>query len=165
MKYIAIVFFLIMAPPLVAGEALGVKYDDILVLRLKQPEIMKKKSSRLIPSEDFSRYVLSAHPLKKRFHERVDKLFSKDANFDNGSSDSRVQLFALAFYEGDKCVLTVSPNLTGGDIYASDKKGYDPRTFSERQKDEFLQIVYLSMMFGDAPIELKTAKDNKSPSS
>lgn len=162
MKHIAITLFLMMVSPLVAEEALGVKYDDIVVLRLKQPETMKKKSPKLFPNEDFSRYVFSAHPLKKSFYERVDKLFAKDANFDNGSSDSRVQLFALAFYKGDRCVLTISPNLTGGDIYASDKKGYDPRTLSKRQKDEFLQIVYLSMMFGDDPVEFKPAKDNKS---
>jgi len=110
----------------------------------------------------FHDMFLSAHPLKKRFYERVDKLFSMDANFDHGSADSRVQLLALAFYKGDKCVLTVSPNLTGGDIYASNKKGYDPRTLSERQKNEFLQVVYLSMMFGDGPVEIKPPKDNKS---
>ncbi len=152
-----------MALPLVAGEALGVKYDEIVVLRLKQPEMMKKKSPRLIPNEDFSRYVLSAHRLEKRFHERADKLFSKDANFDNGSADSRVQLFALAFYKDDQCVLTISPNLTGGDIYASGDKGDDPRTLSEQQKDKFLQIVYLSMISGDAAVELGVNKDKRVP--
>jgi len=156
---------LILGLPLVksvmAGEALGIKYDKILVLRLKQPEIMKKKSPKLLPNEDFMDYAVSAHQLKDRFHERVDKLFSKKSNFDNGSSDSKVQLFSLAFYKGDICVLTISPNLTGGDIYATDKKGFTLRTLSKEQKDQFLQVVYLSMMFGDEPVDLNKLKFNK----
>lgn len=162
MKYaLSLIFGFILVAPLTAGEALGIKYDKVVVVRLKQPEIMKKKSPKLLPSEDFTKYVVSAHQLKDRFHERVDKLFSKKSNFDNGSSDSRVQLFSLAFYKGGRCVLTISPNLTGGDIYATDKKGFTLRTLSEEQKDQFLQIVYLSMMFGDDPIEPDKPKANK----
>lgn len=162
MRYALFLYLSIaLGSPLLAGEALGIKYDKVLIFRLKQPEVMKKKSPKLLPTENFSKFVISAHQLKERFHGRVDKLFSIESNFDNGSADSKLQLFSLAFYKEDKCVLIVSPNLTGGDIYASNKKGLTMRSLSKKQRDQFLEIVYLSMMFGDDPVDLNKMKDNK----
>jgi hypothetical protein len=125
-----------------AGESLGIAYDDVYLVRLKHPEASKKKAVIFRADGKPSSIVESAYKMHRGSHKKVDALFDAKANFDHGKADSRLQLYSLIFYKDGKSVLTVSPNLTGGDLYASDVNGYDPRSFSTKQKGEFMNIVF-----------------------
>ena len=125
-----------------AGEALGIKYDDVYLVRLKHPEASKKKAVIFGGDGKPSSMVESAYQVSPRDHEKIDALFDAKANFDHGKGDSRLQLYSLVFYKDGKSALTISPNLTGGDLYASDVDGFDPRSISMKQREQFMNIVF-----------------------
>lgn len=128
------------------GEALGTKYDEVWVARLKHPEGSSGK--HFVPENptDFARSVESAAKVRDIYHKRIDTLFRKDGDFDNGSADIRLQLYSLVFYRRGKIVLIISPNILGGDLYASDKVDkFDPRSLSAEQMNEFLSLAHLTM--------------------
>ena len=105
-----------------ASEALGISYDEVYIARLKHPRQALKKDNRILLNSNLSKEVISSFKIKKRFHQKIDLLFNKKSNFNNGLGDSRIQLYALIFYKDEKPVLSIAPNLTGGDLYATDQK-------------------------------------------
>ncbi|MBK1831189.1 hypothetical protein JIN77_10655 [Verrucomicrobiaceae bacterium R5-34] len=124
-----------------AGEALGIKYDDVYLVRLKHPQASKKKAVIFNDDGKPSSMVEGAYKMQRSAHKKVETLFDAQADFNHGKADSRLQLYSLVFYRDGKSVLIISPNLTGGDLYASDVNGYDPRSFSTKQRGEFMNIV------------------------
>jgi hypothetical protein len=128
-----------------AGEALGVGYDEVYVVRLKHPETSRMKAVIFQADGKPSAMVESAFQVPSGTHKQIDALFERKADFDHGKADSRLQLYSLVFYKGGKAVLTITPNLTGGDLYASDVEGYDPRSLSSKQRGEFMDIIFRSL--------------------
>ncbi|NWK57806.1 hypothetical protein HW115_19460 [Verrucomicrobiaceae bacterium N1E253] len=131
--------------PSIAGEALGVKYDELYLVRLKN-------SSKVVSHHDFftaegkpSPIVLESLKVNSRWHKKVDTLFHSDQDFDNGNNDCLLQLFSFVFYNEGKIVMSITPNLLGSDLYVSDRKIDDFRSFSEKQMKEFLEVVFLSI--------------------
>jgi hypothetical protein len=139
------------------GESLGVTYDEVYVVRLKHPAAPDEKSRFSLRGKSDHR-VDSVFKVRPQFHKRIDTLFHPEADFDNGLSDSKLQLYALVFYREGSAVLSVSPNLVGGDLYASDKKGFDPRTLSLDQRNEFLELVFITLAISDQVAELPQSK-------
>ena len=155
------ILFIVFSSFSLAGEALGVKYDELYIARLKHPQKSLKKDNRLLLSDDFAKQVLSSYKVKDRLHTRFDKLFSISNSYDNGLGDSRLQLYALLFYKDGKPVLSIAPNLTGGDLYATDKKGYSSRSLSSKQRSQFLDLVFICLSMGDKSTTLPNQKANK----
>ena len=125
-----------------AGEALGITYDEVYLVQLKHPDATRKMAVIFDAAGKPTSMVAGAYKIRGDEHRHIDALFSPKADFDNGKADSRLMLYSLVFYKGGKAVLTISPNLTGGDLYASDKVGYDPRSLSPKQREAFTNIVY-----------------------
>lgn len=128
-----------------AGEALGIGYEEVYLVRLKHPEASKKKAEIFREDGKPTPMVEGAFKVPSGVHEQIDGLFQRKADFNHGKADSRLQLYSLVFYKGGKSVLTITPNLAGGDLYASDVKGYDPRSLSSTQRGEFMDIVFRSL--------------------
>ena len=126
-------------------EALGIPYEEVLVVRLKYPVQFKGKVTfaELERSKD---RIDSTVRIRARYHARINRLFAVDADFGNGLTDIRLQLYCLVFLMEGKPVLVVSPNILGGDLNATDRlDDYDPRSLSENQRKEFLALCHLSL--------------------
>jgi len=126
-----------------AGEALGVKYDQLYLVRLKASHKKVDHQDLLIVGDKQPKIALETFKVTEQWSKRIDEIFSKDANYDNGTADSRMQLYSLVFYKEGKVVLSISPNLLGSDLYASNRKGY--YSISSKQKDDFLQTLFFIM--------------------
>lgn len=129
-----------------AGKALGVDYDTVYLVQLHHPDASRgNKLALFTPEGRPSRFVHAAYAIHPRVHARIDKLFDENADFDNGLADSRLQLYSLVFYKDRKVVLSISPNLGGGDLYASIGPEFDPRSLSRDQQTLFMDIVFFSL--------------------
>ena len=123
-------------------ESFGVKYDALKLAKLKHP--LEGTGKDLLPlGGDLENAIEYSVVIDSRLFRRVDKLFDKSGNFDNGRADVSYQAFALVFFNDGKVVLTVAPNVLGGDVYSTDNPDKsDPRSFSKDQLAEFLKICF-----------------------
>lgn len=147
MKNILIVIFLVLgaSSSLRAGQALGISYDAVWVARLDYPNGMKGKYSAVDKKFEPTDFVKDARKVRKVFHDEIDRLFPLEGDYNNGMSDALLQMYSLVFYKSGKIVLAITPNLVGGNLYATDKgeEERDVRSLSREQRDKFMELIYM----------------------
>ena len=156
-----VIFWLVLPFSCLGSEALGKKYDTLYLVRLKDTPKIVSHLDFFTEKGKQSEIVLESLLVKERWHKPVDKLFDSRADFDNGNNDSRLQLFSLVFYNKGKIVMSITPNLLGCDLYVSDRKIGDDRSFSESQMKAFLEIAFLSIRRGSESKPLPVNKDTE----
>ena len=134
---------LLLLTPAYAGEVLGIKYDQLYLVRLKASHKKVNHKDLLVVDGKQPKVALEAFKVDEAWSKRIDKIFPEDGDYDHGLADSRMQLFSLVFYREGNVVLSISPNLLGSDLYASNRKGYD--SLSAKQMDKFIQTVLFIM--------------------
>ena len=84
-KSLAILIFLSVSA--FAGEALGVKYDQLYLVRLKvTKKYIEPKDLRVTDGKQPA-VALETFKVDDRWSKRIDNIFSVDADYDNGTAD------------------------------------------------------------------------------